>query len=207
MENVKGILLGNAYQYVERIYKEFYDAGYYLHHWLLKGEQMGVPQARHRVFFIGIRKDLDVNPSLLNMDFNYKPITYGEIKAGVGRPINQNTEAYQILLKATHQDLRISDTLVRLGERERRFGEKIAWEENVLQTIPANLEYYRGEEKTWISTEDVIHAQTFPEDYKFCDDSFNKVAYICGMSVPPVMIKRIVNKLIEQNVFEERRTE
>ena len=46
---------------------------------------------------------------------------------------------------------------------------------------------------------DVIHAQSFPEDYDFCGQ---KVEYICGMSVPPLMIKRVVNKLLEQGVFD-----
>ena len=52
-------------------------------------------------------------------------------------------------------------------------------------------------EKERITAMDVIRAQTFPEDYNFMSDSWNDVAYICGMSVPPIMIKRIVNRLIE----------
>ncbi len=58
MENVEGLLLGEAWSYVQRIYKEFAEAGYQLGHWLLKGENMGIPQTRHRVFFIAIRNDI-----------------------------------------------------------------------------------------------------------------------------------------------------
>lgn len=201
MENVEGLLIGEAWKYVQKIYADFLDAGYKLFHWLLKGEMMGVPQSRHRVFFIGIRNDLSIDPRDIDLAFNYEPIRYGEIKESVGEPINQDTQTYKMLKMATHQDLRISDIFVRLNEKERAFGSKIAWEENVLQTIPANLEYYRGEEKTRISIEDIIHAQTFPEDYIFKPRTFNNVGYICGMSVPPVMIKRIVERLIEQGVF------
>ena len=46
---------------------------------------------------------------------------------------------------------------------------------------------------------DVIHSQTFPEDYNFCGST---VEYVCGMSVPPLMIKRVVTNLIEQGVFD-----
>ena len=46
---------------------------------------------------------------------------------------------------------------------------------------------------------EVIRSQTFPEDYDF--DKQN-VEYICGMSVPPLMIKRIVTRLIESGVFK-----
>lgn len=34
-ENVKGLLMGNAIDYVRRIYKDFEDAGYYCQHFLL----------------------------------------------------------------------------------------------------------------------------------------------------------------------------
>lgn len=58
MENVEGLIKGEAWSYVQRIYKELKDAGYEVGHWLLKGEYMGVPQTRHRVFFIALRNDI-----------------------------------------------------------------------------------------------------------------------------------------------------
>lgn len=138
----------------------------------------------------------------LDMSFNYEPVTYGQIKSGVGDPIRKDTQVYRMLCQATHDDLRIADVLVRLGEKEKCFGSKIAWEENVLQTLTAKLDYNRGVEKEKITKEDIIHAQTFPEDYDFMSESWHDVAYICGMSVPPIMIKRIVQRLIESGVFK-----
>jgi DNA (cytosine-5)-methyltransferase 1 len=64
------------------------------------------------------------------------------------------------------------------------------------------MEYVRGTDKQWISIEDIIHGQTFPEDYDFVNKTYRNVGYICGMSVPPVMIKRIVQRLIESEVFK-----
>lgn len=58
MENVEGLIKGEAWVYVQRIYKELKDIGYEVGHWLLKGENMGVPQTRHRVFFIALRNDI-----------------------------------------------------------------------------------------------------------------------------------------------------
>lgn len=63
-------------------------------------------------------------------------------------------------------------------------------------------EILRGTEKTRISVEDIIHSQTFPEDYMFNERTFKEVVYTCGMSVPPIMIKRIVTRLIESGVFD-----
>lgn len=57
-ENVKGLLLGEAFNYVRRIYEEFDKAGYVVCHTLCDATYMGVPQMRKRVFFTAIRKDL-----------------------------------------------------------------------------------------------------------------------------------------------------
>ena len=66
-ENVKGLLLGEAKSYVLKIYEEFDKAGYVLNHYLLNASEMGVPQRRERVFFLGIRKDL-ADPFLDQID-------------------------------------------------------------------------------------------------------------------------------------------
>lgn len=201
MENVEGLLLGEAWSYVQRIYMQFKDIGYRVHHWLCKGENIGIPQTRHRVFFIAIRNDIPFDITKLDMTFNYEPVPYGVIKSGEGMPVNPDTQVYKTLCLAKPEDLRLSDVFVRLGQKEKCFGAKIAWEHNVLQTLTANLDYFRGVEKERISIEDIVHAQTFPEDYDFITRTFGNISYICGMYVPPVMIKRIVTRLIESGVF------
>ncbi len=40
-ENVKGLLIGEAKDYVSQIYEAFDNAGYYCQHWLLDGQYMG----------------------------------------------------------------------------------------------------------------------------------------------------------------------
>ena len=201
MENVEGLLLGEAWKYVQEIYRQMKQAGYRVKHWLCKGENMGVPQMRHRVFFVALREDVDFDLHSPDMSFNYEPVTYGEIKSGIGDEIGHNTLEYRTLSLATPQDRNLADVYKRLGEKERRYSAAVLWEENICPTILAQLFHYRGVEKTKISVEDIIHAQTFPEDYDFDVRTHNNVAYICGMSVPPVMIKRIVQRLIESGVF------
>lgn len=201
MENVEGLLLGEAWQYVQEIYKQLKAADYRTKHWLLKGEYMGIPQTRHRVFFICVRDDVCFNIDTLDMSFNYEPVTYGEIKSGVGDEIGHNTLEYRTLSLATPQDRNLADVYKRLGEKERRYSAAVLWDENICPTILAQLFHYRGVEKTKISVEDIIHAQTFPEDYDFSVRNHNNVAYICGMSVPPVMIKRIVQRMIDAGAF------
>lgn len=201
MENVEGLLLGEAWSYVQEIYRQFKAIGYQVKHWLCKGENMGVPQTRHRVFFIALRNDISHDLTDLDMSFNYEPVTYGQIKSGVGADIGHDTQEYRTLCLATPKDRNLADVYRRLGERERRFSAAVIWDENICPTILAHNFHYRGVEKTKTSIEDIIHAQTFPEDYDFGNRTYINVEYICGMSVPPVMIKRIVQRLIESGVL------
>ena len=199
IENVEGLTLGAAWSYVQKIYKQLHDIGYQVKHWLLKGETMGVPQTRHRVFFIAVRNDIDFDLDNLDMSFNYEPIKYGEIKEGYGKTVAKGSQYHTCLHIAKESDKSIGDVLGRTGKKVTCFSDKIVWEGDVMPTIVANTNVFRGTDKTRISAADIVHSQTFPEDYDFCGC---KVGYICGMSVPPIMIKRIVIRLIESGVFE-----
>lgn len=204
MENVEGLLLGEAWAYVQRIYKEFKEAGYQLRHWLLKGEYMGVPQTRHRVFFIAVRNDINFDLQSVDMAFNYEPVTYGEIKDGKGNPPSQ--KATEILNEATETEKDGVAAWNRLynngGNKRMFFNHIICHNNNIFPTIRAgHNSLFDYQNKTAVSIMDMIHAQTFPEDYNFIKNTFSNINYVCGMSVPPIMIKRIVTRLIESGLY------
>lgn len=207
MENVEGLLMGEAWDYVQKIYKGFSDAGYLVHHWLLKGEQMGIPQSRHRVFFVACRSDIQIDPSWIDMSFNYETVPFGVAKEGEGNPVNKDTEMWKWLSKIQPQDKRLADAVVRAGLPEKLFNNKVLQDHYVAQTVGAAADFFRGTEKTFVSYEDLRNIQTFPEDYDFENFSMRNVKYICGMSVPPVMMKRIVQRLIEHGVFDYKQEE
>lgn len=103
-ENVQGLLQGEAIEYVKEIYKQMDNAGYILQHWLLNARNMGVPQNRPRVFFLGLRKDLCkpfmVQKDLfervpkIDMDFNEKEIVLDEFSDYNGRQIPKGMMKY-----------------------------------------------------------------------------------------------------------------
>ena len=196
MENVEGFIKGAAWSYVHKIYDQLNDIGYQVKHWLCKGEYMGVPQTRHRVIFIAIRKDIEFDLEYLDMSFNYAPILYGEIKSGVGTKPSKYQK--KLLNLATEHDKSLGDTNKRLFGKTSGFTDMIVWDTDIIPTITANGKIFSGKEKTKISNQDIINSCTFPQDYNFFG---KKPRYICGMSVPPVMIKRIVTRLIESGVF------
>jgi DNA (cytosine-5)-methyltransferase 1 len=198
MENVEGLIKGEAWSYVQRIYKQFNDIGYQVKHWLLKGEYMGVPQTRHRVFFIATRNGFELDR--LDMSFNYQPLVYLDIACG--EHIVRTIQKAIIAKKSNNREKNLCETMQRLHGRTTYFSEKIVHNQNVPPTLTAGGgEIWIGNTGACINNMEMINMQTFPQDYNFGGE---KVRYICGMSVPPIMIKRIVTRLIDGGIFDER---
>lgn len=192
-ENVEGLMLGNAWSYVQRIYKELNAIGYKVKHWLLKGEQMGIPQTRHRVFFVATRLDFDLDK--IDMGFDYEPVLFGQVKDGVGGKVSDSVK--YLIENATEKDGCLADVNKRLFNKGSRFNEMIVWDSQISPTIHTHG-FYRGNDITKFSVEDYRNCSTFPQDYNFGKEV---ASYICGMSVPPVMMKRVVTRLIESGIF------
>ena len=201
MENVEGLLLGEAWSYVQEIYRQFKEIGYQVKHWLCKGENMGIPQKRHRVFFIALRSDVTYDLADLDMSFNYEPVTYGKIKSGTGFPCGEDSDYRRLTLASLPTEKSIGDVNMRLHNKVSGFNTCFVDSDTIVPTLRCKSDYIDREDVAILSNESVIHAQTFPEDYDFIRNTKTNVAYICGMSVPPIMIKRIVQRLIESGVF------
>lgn len=200
LENVEGLMLGNAWKYVQQIYKKFNDIGYKVKHWLLKGETMGVPQTRHRVFFVATK--IDFNLDKIDMYFNYEPVTYGEIKCGELKQMGENTLFHKIAEQAIDSDKSIADTRKRLGQKPSAFQTLYIRDKDIVPTQRAKPDLIDIENIAYVSKETIRNSQTFPQDYNFLPDTYTNIGYICGMSVPPIMIKRLMTRLIESGLFD-----
>lgn len=202
MENVEGLMLGNAWEYCKKIFEQFKTIGYQVRMELMKGENMGVPQTRHRVFFIATRLDFDLQK--VNLVFNYEEIPYGEIRQGDGLKVSQDTKTYELLCEAKSNEYDLSEANKRLYGKSGWFQSALIDNDKVMPTIRTRMsDFFRRDTKERISVQDVISSQTFPQDFNFMPNTDNKVVYICGMSVPPIMIKRITTRLIESGIFDK----
>lgn len=191
LENVEGLTKGTAWKYVQNIYKKFESIGYKVKHWLLKGENMGVPQLRHRVFFIATRLDIDLER--LNMSFNYKPIVYGQLKSGYGYPL---TEWFKKLAdNAKFGERNLENACMRVCGKDSFFNYCFVYDHKVAPTLTAHCNNIRWDNKTYLTKEDVLLISTFPQDYQFLNDCPDHIAYVCGMSVPPIMLKRVAERI------------
>lgn len=195
LENVKGLISGNAKAYAKKLYNEFSEAGYRVQVFLLNAATMGVPQKRSRVFFIGLRNDL-VLPKL-NLSFKEQYITYGDI-----RIINDKGEKWTELDERVWQNKRdgdkdYSDVLERLGEGKKNWNAKFIYDKNVCNTIASSegTRLVSFSEKKRLSDKEIKMCGSFPLDYNFLKIRVN---YLVGMSVPPVMIAHISRQIWAQ---------
>lgn len=192
-ENVVGMVGGNAKWYVKEVIKGFQRVGYDVQLFKLNSATMGVPQRRERIFFIARRKSLNWNN--LKLDFNEQPITYGEIRSGRGKRMTPTTTTYKRWLKRKPSDRKIADITKRTEGKQVSFNTAILHNNLVPPTLVSNGIYVRYDEPYHISTQDIINIQSFPKDYEFLGLS---PMYVCGMSVPPVMMKKISEQVYKQ---------
>lgn len=204
-ENVKGLLLGDAINYVKRIYKEFDDAGYYCQHWLLDASKMGVPQKRERVFFVCLRKDLS-NPFLeqvdfftqlpkLKLNFNESEILWNEI---IDEEDNFETLGKldgELWEKRKFGDIDLSDISIRERNILSRFNAKFLYKHKTANTITAGEQCVLFDKKRNRNKKELLNCGTYPIDYNFIN---LKPEYLIGMSVPPVMTAQIATEIYNQ---------
>lgn len=204
-ENVKGLLLGEAKQYVRRIYESFDDAGYICQHWLLDAQTMGVPQRRERVFFVCLRKDLinrvpcnyDLFDAIPYLDLSFKenPILFRECMDGRGREIKSPEMLKRWNARCVGDD-DFGDVTTRLYGRQLTFNTQFAYTNKVCNCLTGKENStVLFDHPRYLSQSEVCKIASFPADYEFCG---NKPHYICGMSVPPVMMAQVASRIYEQ---------
>lgn len=191
-ENVAGLLKGNARGYVNELLKAFKAAGYVTQIFLLDACTMGVPQKRNRVFFIAHRNDLDLPK--LKLEFHESLIRFGEVRSEHGIPFQKALMA-ELIGKRKKGDTCFADISLRERGKLSMFNNSIVDDNRVAPTNVANATLARFCDGQKYSKEDYIATQTFPKDYDFMDQF---AGYVCGMSVPPVMMAQISSVIYEQ---------
>lgn len=201
-ENVKGLIQGNAIKYVRKIYREFDLAGYYCQHWLLDASKMGVPQKRERVFFICARKDINIKQSntlfytypLLDMSFNSPEIPFKEI--------SENDFEIKGDFYKNWKKIKPGQSWIEIEKKY--FNTKKVHPDKPIFTITSQYRpgFHNGllhhKESRKLNKNEYIKCHSFPLDFDFLSKNMNDIIYIIGMSVPPVMIAQIANRIYEQ---------
>ncbi len=192
-ENVKGLITGNAKGWVNRIIKAFDDAGYTVQIFLLNASRMGVPQKRERVFFIAHRKNLMYKK--LSMNFDSEPIPFEKVREPYGKAFSGDNMASKLMKYRIPSDRCLQDINKRVRKTGSGFTSPLNHDDEPVQTITAGGYCFRMCDGLLMTDKDIISCQTFPQDYDFMNQS---VQYVCGMSVPPVMMAKISEQVYLQ---------
>ena len=203
-ENVAGMMMGTAKEYVKKVYSEFKKAGYQLRiePYLLDASKMGVPQRRKRVFFIALRNDLapkfmeqvdmfQTAPKL-KLEFNEKEIPFKEIEDNKDKTIKNNTKI------STFWDLvSFGETFSNAHPKGSFFNDGKSDPNRALPTITADAGHgsWHYEIKRPVNDLETKRSGSYPLDYEFRK---LKTKYLIGMSVPPVMTANIATEIYVQ---------
>ena len=179
LENVKGIIQGNAKVYSKNIVKKMTDAGYTVQVFCLNAASMGVPQKRERVFFIGHKKEF--NLPKLKLEFNEKAINFSNVDNGF------------IESKQLAAGFKKDWDIAKIGGSVGKFfsNQKVNPNE-VLNTIASGTYKFHYKYPRELTDNEFCQCGSYPLDY-----NFKKIEpkYLIGMSVPPVMTAQIANQI------------
>lgn len=188
-ENVKGLVLGNARGYVKEIFAAFDKAGYDAQLFLLNASRMGVPQVRERTFFIARRKDLGLPK--LSLAFEEAPITVAQAFEGLSKAGKTSiTESTRSLWRKCAA----GESLATVHPDGSRWNWVRLSPNRPLPTFAstsARMLLHWSEPRA-MSDAEMMAAQSFPQDYNFLD---HDPGYVCGMSVPPLMMQRVASQV------------
>jgi DNA (cytosine-5)-methyltransferase 1 len=203
-ENVAGLMMGAAKEYVKKIYTAFQQAGYDLkvEPYLLDASKMGVPQRRKRVFFVALRKDLSgqfmewvdmfQQAPALNLEFNESEIFYKNVECG------NNVVDFEKIIPCDliyYDECKAGNSISTVHPKGNRFNSIKMSPDKVCNTIAAGSDLYHYEQKRKLTKTELCKIGSYPLDYDFVK---NKPQYLIGMSVPPVMTAQIASRIFEQ---------
>jgi DNA (cytosine-5)-methyltransferase 1 len=199
-ENVGGLKNSNEGSAFKTILKELFDSGYSVYPHLYKFEEYGVPQARHRIIIVGIRKDLGFLFKIPSSK-PFRPMSCREAIENPPIPASATNQEY------TKQSNNVIERLKYIKPGENAFtadlpeylqlnvkGAKISQiykrldPEKPAYTVTGSggggTHVYHWKENRALTNRERARLQTFPDNYVFCG-SKESVRKQIGMAVPP----------------------
>ena len=218
-ENVKGLTIGEAKEYFNMINNAFDELGYDVCAKVLNSKHYGVPQARERTIFIGVRKDLTPKVGLSFMNIftvfpfeNREVVTLGEGVEGLDLDQEEiawltekwtGTKFHQVTGILFPQDPEKVISGENVGKKNLHFSCK-----KTSQYVPAPTLTAMGSAATtgglvhWnedrkFTIKELKRIMSLPEDFELTG-TFNQKAERCGRMVPSLMMKAIASSVYDK---------
>jgi DNA (cytosine-5)-methyltransferase 1 len=211
-ENVSGLGSANEGRAFSKILSDMITAGYTIYPHLYKFEEYGVPQARHRIIIIGIRKGLDVEFRVPKPTHS-EPITAKE--ALENPPIPQNAKNQELTAQSATvverlnyikpgenafnadipDSLRLNVKGAKISQIYRRLHpEKPAY--TVTGSGGGGTHIYHYTQPRALTNRERARLQSFPDDFEFIGTK-ESVRRQIGMAVPPVGAHVIIRSVLK----------
>lgn len=213
-ENVGGLKSANDGKAFKKIQKDLIATGYRIYPNLYKFEEYGIPQARHRVIIVGIRKDLPYEFKVPSTK-PYKDVDNTCKTAIEVPPIPKDAPNNEL----TKQSAKVIERLTYIKPGQNAFtadipkhlqlnvkGAKIS---QIYKRLNPNkpaytvtgsggggTHIYHYEEPRALTNRERARLQTFPDDYVF-EGSKESVRKQIGMAVPPQGAKIIFEAILK----------
>ena len=199
-ENVSGLQNSNDGATFAAIIMELEQAGYMVYPHIYHFEHYGVPQARHRIILVGIRKDLPIvfcPPAPYTEAFitcreaiESPPIPLDAPNNGLTQQSRQVVERLKHILPGENaftatlpKELRLNVKGATISQIYRRLDpNKPAY--TITGSGGGGTHVYHWSENRALTNRERARLQTFPDDFAFCG-SKESVRRQIGMAVPP----------------------
>ena len=215
-ENVSGLKSAGDGNHFKQILNDFDNAGYVVVPHMYKFEQYGIPQTRHRIIIVGIRKDLDEQGIKFHVP---SPVPYAgcDISAGVAlanipenapnhekRILQDNVRKRLSYIKPGQNIWQAEDLPEELKIKTRTKISQIYRKldpEKPSYTVTAaggggTYMYHWSDEQRELTNRERARIQTFPDDFVFYG-KYASVRKQIGMAVPPEGAKIIFNAILD----------
>ena len=212
-ENVSGMLSKRHQEAVDRFIKLFEEAGYEMHMKLLNANDYGVPQDRLRVFYVGFRKDLNVDfdfPEPLKEKPTLRDAIYDIKDSAIPAVLKSKTNGDKCIIP-NHEYMTGSFSSIYMSRNRVRSWDEPSFtiqaggrhapihpqapkmvevEKNKRISVPGKEHLYRR-----LSVRECARIQTFPDDFIFYYTDVTSGYKMIGNAVPVNLAKAVGNQI------------
>ena len=189
MENVSGLIEGKMKLIFAEIMVELKNSGYNVKAKLIDMKWFGVPQSRKRIIFIGIRDDLNLEPSF--PDVKYKPIIFYDAVINIDDYMDRNLSEIIMKYSKFHPKNKWTTNYAIYewikGNKAGAISLKFAQWDQVCGTVLKKEISLSGivhpNRKRYLNISEIKRIGGFPDQFEFQDRKYGHE--FIGNSVPP----------------------
>jgi DNA (cytosine-5)-methyltransferase 1 len=202
LENVPGLVRGAMRAVFRDICAAFHELGYQAEARLVDASQLGVPQARVRVFIVAVRSDLGAAPAFPAP--RTRPVTVREAWEGLDDPgaFDVPSGKGAVLAPLVEPGRNGSDALRRRGGKAVHFSAVRLDFGKPSPTLVREVRpgtssgFLHPREDRFIGTRELARLQSFPDQWGWAGLAYRDVHNLVGNSVPPLVSRAVGEALL-----------